>query len=591
MSLGTAAAASSSAALTVSTEPSALSSVSVFDSTSTSSLPPASHVSPTATSRPAAPAAAAATSARAEATDLTLSPDVDAALAPSAAFALTLWVPAPLSTTDAYFAKKAAEQIRATGCTSLSLSAAAQSAVSLHLPPPFVPAPLRVASSPVVVMSEFAPPAAAPAAAVAPGSNVDIAPPALALALPSSGPPPLSAQAQYYLTAFCESDTVLQACAAAKQSYLNVNRDLQTHKVQLERFIAKCRRDGAPTVTLPGHLRLNIVKSARLDAPQDSPAFSKEALDALIALENATSKSAFEILCSQKRKMIAHLEDRSTAASHIALNKALCVKEIMDYAARVEKAVRPASREVAAAATSLFTFPVAAAIEFVGQRLMFTINACVLAQIDADMKADQKKAAARIAEYAAEEEVLSGAHNGKTITKIAVREVERRLAPIKKSVERMQEGRAASMDPHTPPKHSTSSSQLFSSKPPVHHRQPASLRSPQNVRAQSSTHPPVFTFAPELFASSTPRPTAARSEFQNKNSIRKRRRSDSTVDETEDADCDASVSLASSSRDGRWTTHQSSNSRGGPPAARSPPQTRRLRGGARNESHVHAMEQ
>lgn len=159
----------------------------------------------------------------------------------------------------------------------------------------------------------------------------------------------------------------------------------------------------------------------------------------------------------------------------------------------------------------------------------------------------------------------------------------------------MQAGRAASSDPHTPPQHSTPRAQPSASR--LHHRPPASLRSDQHARAQfhAPSRPPAFTFefAPELLTSSNSplgRSAANRSSPEN----RKRRRS---VDHDETEDLKHSDDIASfsytPSTSSRRASHatEKSNSRGGTPAVRPPPQARSMRSRGDAGSENHAMEQ
>ncbi len=575
MSLGTAAAGASLSALTVATAnpPLPVTATTVAHS----SALPTSNVS-SLTAQPHTDAAASA-AARAAATDLTLSsPENDTAPAAAAA-AASSWIPAPLSRFDTQSAKKAARAFQLTGRTDPSLSATVQSALSAFLPPPFIAAPQYAAAATMNAAAATPAPIVSSAAV-----SMDIEPftaaaaPAAAAATSAARPPAHTAQAQSYLTDFCQSTRVQDMLREAKQSFLNADRDLKQARIQRDRFVAKCRRDGSPTVTLPGNLRLNLVKNSRFDSSKDQPAFAKESLDAMLALENATSKAAFDILCAAKAKWIAHLEERSNAAVHIAHHKALFVKVVRDYATRIDKKLSPAVAAASASASSIF--PVAAAIDFFHQSITATINACVFAQIEADIAADAKKESARAAEFTAQEAVLAGAHNGKTIAKIAVREIEKRIVPLQQSVVDMQNWR----EPHTSvaARHlstspSASTSQRSSSLAAKQKRTPA-----QHPRHASAAAPIFeFEFGPELIA----QPAAAASAASRLD--RKRKTSSGQIaDDSDDAAASSSIAGPNSSSH-RRPKHQDSNSRGGTPAARSP--ARSSRDNAESESPV--MEQ
>lgn len=244
---------------------------------------------------------------------------------------------------------------------------------------------------------------------------------------------------------------------------------------RLTAFKTTCN-SSPPSIRLPTTHALNIVGRAKLEAPAaGQPDFFNEDLKLLAEIEREATEKVYNVLVAAKERHLNMLQKLanantfliSTLKSHSEFIRTFAVDNDKHYEAI------PSSQFAALAANSSSTFPINDAIRHFELHLHSVIASVTATSVQKAAEAAAAKAATIAADHAAQETVMGGAHNGKSIALIAEQAVDRRLA---------QQNRSAASA------HSSSSASNSSKHPSVKGKNNGNRAASSAASSSSSSH-------------------------------------------------------------------------------------------------------
>lgn len=233
---------------------------------------------------------------------------------------------------------------------------------------------------------------------------------------------------------------VKQRYADAIDTFTAARNELHTMEASLAKFTKVCNSH-PPSIRLPSSMQLNIVKRAQLPAVTSDPSFHSAASAELQRIESETSSQIYEILLKAKTKHVEHLRSQCNAHSFAFRILESHRQFVTEFASEYDRNFGIQSHAAASSAATTpahSAFPLDAAVTHFRDYLNEQLVRLVMLGVE-ELNADrERRKAAAAAEYAAQEQTLAGAHTGETISLLANRAVDRRLAPIKQQLTQLQ---------------------------------------------------------------------------------------------------------------------------------------------------------
>jgi hypothetical protein len=225
------------------------------------------------------------------------------------------------------------------------------------------------------------------------------------------------------LNKFLDNEHTFGRYVAAAQQHQQNKTELSTARENLDAFIQRCHPPGTASLVLPRAFNLDLIKNARFQEVPGQADIYKEHREELHKIQTDTTKKVYEVIIKAKQAHIAALEKRAGALTFVTSQVPAFSKYVEHFAASYNKYYGIAS-------TDAYAFPVNLVVKHFRDFLAELIHLSVMHSVSEGL--EQEEAARKQAEQsrAAQELVVSGATNGKTITMLAEAAAKRQVAPL-----------------------------------------------------------------------------------------------------------------------------------------------------------------
>lgn len=231
--------------------------------------------------------------------------------------------------------------------------------------------------------------------------------------------PPASTALHKFLNAPIALDRYADA-ATLHQQYV---QELRIQREHYDAFVARCNPPGSASLVLPRAMNLDFVKNARFQEVPGQADIYKEHREQLRTIQTDTTKKVYEVMLKAKQAHIAALEKRAGALTFITTQQPSYREFVENYASRYNK-------QYGLASSAPQAFPVTHAVNHFRDFLTELIQDSVMRSAAEGLKQDELGKQRAEESRAAQELVVNGATNGKTITMIADAAVKRQLEPM-----------------------------------------------------------------------------------------------------------------------------------------------------------------
>lgn len=265
---------------------------------------------------------------------------------------------------------------------------------------------------------------------------------AIALSVAATSSSTLTQSQQMALQTFQQSSTFTQCLDTAGKHFLDAHLDLQRAKAQLQKF--QSRSANGTGSKLPNSLSLNIIGKLILPEVPGDASFYKDQLDVLRKLETDAQKTIFEQIVAARNKHIDHLAQQCNTQAFIT-REVSHFKQLVSTWADQYDTFNSASNQnstidpaAATASPNPNAFPLKVAIEQFETSLHLIAQKHAALTIEKLMDSKKKKEQQEAAQTAAQEQVLQGAHNGKTIESLATRVFQKNIKPVQQAISALE---------------------------------------------------------------------------------------------------------------------------------------------------------
>jgi hypothetical protein len=251
------------------------------------------------------------------------------------------------------------------------------------------------------------------------------------------------------LASFITQQQVQQRYASVESTFLSATAALRQAMEKRDKFKAACNSN-PPAIRLPSSMQMQLVKHAKLTAVDGDAAFYQKQIAALQAIESESAAKVYAVLLEAKDKHIAHLQTQANVLPFLLRTLKEYRQFVVAYAADFDSRIGPsespaaaASDSAAASATSASSassislfFPIDDAVNHFDSHLQKRVNELILADVNDRQTRQAAKAQAIVEDSKAQEEVLDGAHTGKTIAMIVQQELRQQLRQLQQQQQR-----------------------------------------------------------------------------------------------------------------------------------------------------------
>jgi hypothetical protein len=218
---------------------------------------------------------------------------------------------------------------------------------------------------------------------------------------------------------FIGTNAIQQLYSDAVTRYIALHDQHNTATARLAQFLQACNRTpGRPS--LPKSMQLRLVDRAHFEPVTGDAAFYADATTALRAIEDDATTRIAATVTAAKQKLIAHLASRVNQLAFISSEKDVYRALLQEHATGYE------------ASAGAGAFPTDALLAHFEAHLHSSLTDAALTASMKMLEQRKQAAATAAADRDAQESVMQGAHNGKSIAAVAAKVVDQKLDPIHK---------------------------------------------------------------------------------------------------------------------------------------------------------------